>query len=270
MDTILASFTAAQLTVIVVSALVTGFSKTGIIGLGVVVTPFMASVFPTGASLGFMLPLHLLGDLTAIALFNRKVAWRPLRQALPWGLAGCVVGWLAARGIGAVWPDGSERLLRVTVGVVMASVVALSSRMARRAGAATAGTTPAASGGGTVLEAKGWYAALLGSFAGLAGMLTNSGGPIWGLFFSSLGLEVREVVSATVWCFFAVNIMKLPLSANLGFMDWNSLRASLVLAPATLLGVFLGMPVSGKYSKKTFGRIIRTLTVWGAAYMIFF
>lgn len=263
-------FSIAQIAALVISAFLAGFTKTGIIGLGIIVTPLMASVFPAGASLGFMLPLYLLGDVISIIRFNRRVLWRPLLKALPWGMVGAVGGWWIAGVITRAFGDGADRFLRTLIGCIMGSIVALSYYVSRHPELVSATDGSARMRAVRKGEIKSWYAAFLGSFAGFASMLTNSGGPIWGLYFSSLGMEVKEVVGAGVWCFFIISLLKIPLSANLGFLNTQGLLLNLLLAPLTVLGVVLGARVSGRYSKETFGRIIQVLAAFGAVYMILF
>ena len=73
-----------------------------------------------------------------------------------------------------------------------------------------------------------------------------------------------------MWCYFLVALLKVPLSANLGFLNGNTLLLNLVLAPITIAGVFAGSLMSGKFSKKTFGTVVRVLAACGSVYMIAF
>lgn len=257
-----------QVIAIVAAAFAAGVSKTGVIGLGVLITPLAASVFPAGLSLGFMLPLYILGDVITLTRFRRKVMWDPLLKALPWGIAGTLFGWWVARLLAATYGKEADDRLRTLIGILMAAVVVLSYYVSRHPGMARGAKSETADGTIRPGRVRRWYATVLGAFAGVLSMLTNSGGPIWGLYLSSLGLEVKEVIGTAVWCYFVVAVIKLPLSANLGFMDWNSLQFNLILAPLTVAGVLMGGMLSSRFSKETFSRITQCLAVFGAAYMI--
>lgn len=261
------SLTAWQITALVLGAFITGFSKTGIIGSGIVLTPLIASAFPAGIALGFVVPLSIASDLATMARYRHKVMVRPLLKALPWGLFGTLVGWWIAGFIGRSYGAEAERYLRTLIGILMGIVVALGFYVARNPGLALGKPSADAAESPGV---KTWYAASLGTFAGMVSMLTNSGGPIWGVYLSSLGLEVKEIIGTVVWCYFIVALLKVPLSANLGFLGSDTLLLNLFLLPVCLTGVFVGGTMSGRFSKRAFGLTVRVLAALGSLYMIFF
>lgn len=116
----------AQFVVALACAFLAGFSKTGIVGLGIVITPLMASVFPAGLALGFLMPLFLAGDVISVIAFNRRVPYGALLRILPYGVAGTVGGWYFASYFQDILGEGYEQILRLTIGVLMAFVVGLS------------------------------------------------------------------------------------------------------------------------------------------------
>ena len=254
-----------QAVVLVVVAFLLGFSKTGVIGLGVVMTPLLVSAFPTGLSLGFVVPLSLLGDSLAIAKYRHKVVLRPLLKALPWGIAGTLFGWQIAAALARAYGPAADGKLRVLIGFLMLSVVLLGFYIARHPRMAMAQKTPEGAP-----RVRSWYAASLGSFAGIVGMLTNSGGTIWGVYFSSLGLEVKEIIGTVVWCYAIIALVKMPLSANLGFLTLNSIYLNLALTPIVVAGVLVGPSFSSRFDKAKFGTLTRTCALLGSLYMILF
>ncbi|MCC8189365.1 MAG: sulfite exporter TauE/SafE family protein [Planctomycetes bacterium] len=243
-------------------AFILGFSKTGIIGIGIVLTPLLASGFGAGPALGFVVPLSLLGDIVAIVRYRQKVSMGPLVKALPWGVLGTLAGWRLAAAIAAAYGTGAEPVLRRLIGILMAVVVALGWYVARHPALALG---PAGGRG----KVRTWYAACLGTFAGLVSMLTNSGGPIWGVYLASLNLEVKEIIGTVVWCYLVVSALKIPLSASLGFLTADTLRLNALLAPLLVAGVLFGGVVSGRLDKRHFGGIVRVLAAAGSLYMIF-
>ena len=69
-----------------VSALLVGVTKTGIPGLGPLIVPLLASVFPARASTGVLLPLLIAADVFAVLRYRRHAVWRHLVRMLPWTL----------------------------------------------------------------------------------------------------------------------------------------------------------------------------------------
>ena len=261
-------FTVWQCVVLVVCSFGAGFTKTGIIGLGIVMTPLMASAFPSGMALGFMIPLYILGDVLTLLTFRRKVLWRPLLRALPWGIAGTVAAWWFTGVLLARLGEGADSVLRTVIGVLMVGVVLLGVYVSRHPDLAMGkNASESQRRRGNV---RVWYGAVLGTFAGMISMLTNSGGPIWGLYLSSLGLQVGEIIGTAVWCFFVVTLVKIPLSANLGFLNADTLLLNLILCPLTVAGVITGKRVSGFFGKDMFGKLIQGLAFLGAVYLILF
>ena len=84
-----------------IAAFLTGFSKTGVVGLGVLIVPLMASVFPAKASTGALLPMLIFGDLFAVAWYRQHAQWRILARILPWVLPGLALGDIALKHMSA-------------------------------------------------------------------------------------------------------------------------------------------------------------------------
>lgn len=254
-----------QVIVLAIVSFLIGFSKTGVIGLGVVITPLLVSAFPTGLSLGFVVPLSIAGDALTIAKYRHKVVLRPLLKALPWGVVGTLFGWRVAAALARAYGSEADAKLRVLIGFLMLAVVLLGFYVARHPRMAMSKNDPAAAP-----RVRSWYAASLGAFAGSVGMLTNSGGSIWGVYFSSLGLEVKEIIGTVVWCYIIVALVKMPLSANLGFLNANTLLLNLLLTPIVVIGVLIGPSFSSRINKDKFGSITRIIALLGSLYMIAF
>ena len=49
----------------VAAAVLVGLTKTGVPGLGILIVPLMAAVFPAKSSVGVLLPMLLMGDVFA-------------------------------------------------------------------------------------------------------------------------------------------------------------------------------------------------------------
>ena len=86
----------------VLAAMLVGFAKTGITGLGILIVPLMAAIFPAKASVGVLLPMLIVGDLFAVAYYRRHAQWNILCRLLPWVLPGIVAGYFTLRSISSV------------------------------------------------------------------------------------------------------------------------------------------------------------------------
>ena len=64
-------------------------------------------------------------------------------------------------------------------------------------------------------------------------------------------------IGTGAWCFFLVNVFKVPLQAHLGIINLDSLQISLSLAPFAMLGAWLAPKMVHHVPQKYF-----TFAVW--------
>src|SRR5690349_1377767 len=76
-------------------AFVTGLSKTGIAGLGVLSVALFANALPARASTGALLPLLLCADVFGVAFFRKHASWPHLWKLFPWVILGVFAGYFA-------------------------------------------------------------------------------------------------------------------------------------------------------------------------------
>src|SRR5262245_32636761 len=84
-----------QWLLLALGAFITGLSKTGIAGLGVLSVALFANALPARASTGALLPLLLCADLFGLAFFRKHASWPHLLKLFPWVMAGVLAGYLA-------------------------------------------------------------------------------------------------------------------------------------------------------------------------------
>src|SRR5512140_3807467 len=75
-------------------AFVTGLSKTGITGLGVLAVALFANTLPARESTGALLPLLLFADVFGVTFFRKHASWPHLWRLFPWVVVGVVAGYL--------------------------------------------------------------------------------------------------------------------------------------------------------------------------------
>lgn len=213
------------LLVLAAGAVLIGFSKTAVSGFGVFVAALYAGILPAKASTGTILPLLIVGDLWAITAYRAHVDWRTLARLAPAVLVGI--------GLGVVFISRvDDTVMRRTIGAVTLGLLTLQVVTRRRARHAedTAGPRPATS----------W---LYGSMSGFTTMVANAGGPAMSLYLLSRRFSVLNFLGTTSWFFFLINVFKVPFNVGLGLITWASLRLDLLLAPAVLVGAWIGRRV---------------------------
>ena len=84
----LAQWSVLSVTVIAIAIFLYGVSKTAMPVVGVLAGPLLAAVLTPTVASAFALPLLLVGDLYALALYRSNVDWRLILRLIPGVLAG--------------------------------------------------------------------------------------------------------------------------------------------------------------------------------------
>lgn len=214
--------TGTQWTVMGLSALLFGVSKTGMPGVGVLAIPLMAAILPARQSTGFVLPMLVLADIIAVSYYRRQAVGSHLVRLIPWAATGIIIGWWLMSRI-------SDRQLQPLIGAIILSLMGLT--VWRRYRTKEKDAVPA----------SWWFAAGLGLLAGITTMLANAAGPIMVIYLVAMRLPKVEFISTGAWYFFILNLFKVPFSAQQGLISMESLTINLILLPAILLGAIAGI-----------------------------
>jgi hypothetical protein len=191
----------------------------------------------------------ILADLFAVHAFRKFTVWRLLLKILPAAALGVVVGWW-------LMPLIPAGLFTPVIGWIILALLLLtilqkcSSQLQE-----IAADHPAVS----------WP---LGLLAGVSTMLANAAGPAMTVYLLASRLPKYEFVGTAAWFFFFINIIKVPFSASLGLITSQTLLFNLLLAPAVLIGLFLGKFLLGKINQKAFEWILISLSLLGALRLI--
>jgi uncharacterized protein len=226
-----------------VAAVSVGFAKTAIGGFGSIAVAIFAAVLPARESTGALLPLLLVGDVMAVALYRVHADWRILARLFPSVIVGVVAGTLFVSQV-------DDAVMRRTIGALLIALVGVH-LWTRRRPAATV-TTP------------GWLTALYGTLAGFTTMVANAGGPVMSLYLLSAGLSMLGFLGTATMFFFLVNLSKVPFSVGLHLISASSLVLDLLLVPAVVLGGWLGRLVIHRIDEKLFERLVLLFTVLSA------
>ena len=208
-----------------VGALLAGFSKTGIGGVGVLTVAIYANILPARQSTGVLLPLLICADIVAVAAYRRHAIWKHLWRLFPWVMIGIVGGFFAMDHI-------SDHLMGKLIGAILIVMVVFHGwrqKVMERKDPVTASIPHGL-----------WFAVAMGALAGFATMLANAAGPIMILYMLAMRLKKMEFLGTGAWYFLILNIFKLPFSWQLGLITPQSATLDLVLAPLVVLGALLG------------------------------
>ncbi len=232
---------------LVVAAIAVGIAKTALPGAATLAVALFAAVLPARASTGALLILLLVGDVVAIAAYRHDADWATLRRLVPGVVLGLVLG------AGFLTLAG-DRATAVLIGALLLVLIAVTLTLMRRAGTSVA---------------RGRTSQLLyGTLSGFTTMTANAGGPVMTMYLLASRFAVAPFLGTTAWFFFAVNVVKLPLSIGLGVIRVETLRLNAVLAPVVIVSALAGRRLAIRMNQNLFDRLVTALTVVSAGYLI--
>lgn len=204
-----------------------GISKGGFgSGAAFAATPILALVIAPGMSLGIMLPLLMLVDVSTLGPYWGRWNGRDAVLLMLGAVPGVVIGvWLYARAD----PD----VLRFLIGAV--AILFVVYQAARARGYLAGGTLPAQG------RATTSWGVIAGTVAGFTSFISHAGGPPASMYLLSRNLDKTTYQATTVLVFWVINILKFVPYAVLGIFTVETFKIDLMLAPFALLGAFLGI-----------------------------
>jgi uncharacterized protein len=101
------------------------------------------------------------------------------------------------------------------------------------------------------------FAWFMGLWAGIATMVANAAGPVFGLYLLSLALPKEQMVGTSAWFFLIINVLKLPfLGQPRSAARKPSLALDLALCPVVVLGTLAGRRLLTKIPQKHFETLL--------------
>jgi uncharacterized membrane protein YfcA len=236
-------------TVVALSAIMVGLSKTGIPGLGILPALLMAHALPTFNSVGALLGILILGDLFAAGYHRRNARWSHMLW-LPSAVAGIVAGYFALQVI-------SDKQLKPVIGVIV--LVMLAVNYWRNRGQGKEARIPT----------QWWFAASLGLVAGATSMMANAAGPVMIIYLLAMRLPKIEFVGTSAWFFFIINWLKVPFSLKLKMMTPEYIKLDLMMLPLIAVGSLAGVFFLKRIPQKAFNAVVQVLAVAFAVKLLF-
>lgn len=210
-----------QFGMLVLSALLVGFSKTGVGGVMMIAVPLLAAAFGGKLSTGILLPMLITGDILAVSYYHRHADWDGIRRLLPWTVIGLLAGIL----VGNLIDDRQFSLLiSASLLVCLAILVLLEVR-----------------GSGLRVPDGLWFYSLIGLIAGFTTMIGNVAGPIFAVYLLARRYQKQGFLGTSAWFFTIINLIKLPLQ----IFFWENITGQTALIALTMLPVILGGAVLG-------------------------
>ncbi len=232
-------------------ALCVGLSKTGFTGISLISVLLFADLFGAKDSVGLVLPLLIIADLTVYPAFRRHGSWKPVLKLLAPTLLGLAVGYFVLAAI-------DDQQARRGIGISVLLMVAVQSlRLANpRKFEQLADSRP--------------FGVAAGLIGGLATMLANAAGPVIQLFLLSRRIPKMELIGISARFFLLINLLKVPLTAKLDLITPQTLWLNLLLAPGVFLGVFVGKRIVQHIPQRWFERLVIGFALIAGARLCFF
>lgn len=240
--------TALQLFYFGLAAFLVGVTKTSVGGVGILAVLLMALAVPGKASPGVLLPMLIAADIMAVIYYRRACQWDILLKLLPLAMVGIAVGFVILRTV----PDAHfERIIGWTILAMLVLDFGMSDALRKHM------SGPA-------------MTSVAGVLAGAASMIANAAGPIFGVYLLQMGLSKAAFVGTRSWFFLVLNVLKVPVAAQLGLITVPSLTLNLTFLPVIIIGAVVGYKVLKYINIDVFKWLIRFSALAAALRLILF
>ena len=235
---------------VILAAFTVGLSKTGFSGIGLIAVFIMADLFGK-QSVGYLLPMLIVADITVYPLFRGYASWKPVWKLLPTMLVGLAIGYFL---LGRI-PDSAAR--PVIGGIILVMVgIQLFRRYQKDLFEKIAESRQFGVGAGVA--------------GGVATMMANAAGPVIQLYLLARRIPKMELIGIGARFFLLINLIKVPFGAQLDLINGESLLINLKVAPAVVIGVFGGRWLVHKVPQKQFEWMVVIFSIIAGIRMLFF
>ena len=112
--------------------------------------------------------------------------------------------------------------------------------------------------GGTVVPSGDLSA--LGITAGFITLIANAAAPLMAIYLVAMRLPKMQFVGTAAVFFMVLNLFKVPFMVELGLITAQSFEFNLMLAPAVLLGAFMGRWLLIRINQRLFETLVLALS----------
>ncbi len=235
--------------VMIVCAILIGFTKTSFAAIGTIVVPIMALAFGAKESTGLLLPILCLADVGAIIYYRRSCSWGALFRLLIWAVVGLFVGIVIDYFLPSAW---FKYLLAFSIFISV--IVLIINETTKK----------------TNDTKKPWVLPAYGVMGGFATMIGNAAGPIMSVYLLSVKMPKMLFVGTSAWFFMAINYIKLPLQIWVwDNIHYDSILVGLVMIPFIFVGSLLGIYLVKIVPESLFRKLVIWITLISALVLLF-
>ncbi len=227
-----------------------GVSKTGFPGLALINILIIAECFGAKASVGIILPLLIVCDLTVYPLFRQYASWGRVLPLLPASLAGLAIGYVLLDAI-------DEATARTLIGGIILFLVFL--QLLRQFRRDFLQNLP---------DSRG-FLALAGLGMGISTMMANAAGPVYSVYALVHRMSKEDFLGVGARFFLLINLLKVPLLGNLALINGESLRLNLLLLPGIAAGIFTGRKLIHLVPQRVFEALLYVFSLIAGLRLVF-
>lgn len=244
------TLTYSELTILISVALLTGMSKTGVFGTGMLAVPLLATLFGGQRSSGILLPILVMADVLAVWYYHRHASWKHLKILFPWAAAGVILGTIAGSYI-------NDQMFKMTMAITIGISVIIMLWLEKL------------SDPDKIPQHKS-FAIATGVASGFTSMVGNLAGSVMNVYLLSMKLPKNSFIGTTAWFFLVINWFKVPFHV----FAWHTISLDIILLdlitlPAIILGAYLGIILVRQLSDKAYRWFIIGMTVVAAIGMLY-
>ena len=217
------------------AVLIFGLSKGGFAGgLGFLAVPLISLVISPVQAAGILLPILCVMDLIGVYAYRRDFDFKNIVIFIPGALMGIAAGWATAHLL-------NEAVILLLVGAI-AVIFTLDHWIGRREAADP--------------KPRSWpKGSFWGAVSGFTSFVAHAGAPPYQVYMLPQKLPKRVYVGTAVYCYWIINLAKLPPYWALGQLSLGNLETSLILMPLAPIGMLLGIKLLHIIPEKPFYRI---------------
>ncbi|GIO21524.1 sulfite exporter TauE/SafE family protein [Oceanobacillus sp. J11TS1] len=232
-------------------ALLIGLSKSGLPNMIILVVTLIMFVFPARESVGFLLPMLLIGDLFAVTFYRRNVVWKYLISLIPWVSIGIVAGFFVLQNI-------RDEILKPLIGVIILVMIALNLTRQKFG-----------DNFNKMLPNSLLFIILMGALGGFTSMVGNAAGAIMTIYLLVKGLPKREFIGTGAWFFLTVNLIKAPFYLHLNIITLETFSLNMMMVPIIIVGALIGIRLLKYVPQKVFTVLVLIMATIGGLNLVF-
>ena len=243
-------FNSMQWAMVITSAFIVGFSRSGVSGAGVLVVPFMALAMSGNEklSVGLTLGMLCISDLGGVVYWRKTCQWRILLKIIPPAFVGVAIGVFFLDNI-------PTHIMMGSIGGICLAMMGMKLWLDKYKQDHT-------------IPNHWWLAMIIGVTAGAVSAMANAAGPLMMLYFLSMKYPKEKFIATSVWFFMLVNMFKLPFLQRIDLITASTIKTNAILIPIIALGLMTGIKTVKHIPQKQFNQIILLLAAIGSAVLV--